>query len=67
MPCINIQIDPVGPLLDIGVAPPASLQKSGSAPATITYFKALALAHRRQQQSGHPASAAPQGLPVKLA
>ena len=42
MPCINIQIDAVGPVLDIGIAPPASLRIPGTAALRpITWFKAL--------------------------
>jgi hypothetical protein len=41
MPCINIQIDPVGPTLDVGIAIPGSLQTPGKAPANIQWFKAL--------------------------
>lgn len=42
MPCINIQIDPVGPTLELGIAAPSSLASAGSAPPPITWFKALA-------------------------
>jgi hypothetical protein len=42
MPCINIQIDPVGPLLDLGIAAPTSLISAGTPPPKITWFKALA-------------------------
>lgn len=42
MPCINIQIDPVGPLLDLGIAAPTTLLAAGSTPPKIHWFKALA-------------------------
>jgi hypothetical protein len=42
MPCINIQINPIGPVLEIGVSTPVSLNAAGAAAPPITYFKALA-------------------------
>jgi hypothetical protein len=42
MPCININIDPVGPTLDVGIAFPSSLLPANAKAPAITWFKALA-------------------------
>ncbi|MFO1157302.1 MAG: hypothetical protein U1E60_00530 [Reyranellaceae bacterium] len=41
MPCTNFPIDPIGPVLEMGIAPAASL-RSRDAPPPILWFKALA-------------------------
>jgi hypothetical protein len=41
MPCINIQVNAVGPVLDLGISPPASLANAGANPPPIKWFKAL--------------------------
>jgi hypothetical protein len=42
MPCITFPIDPIGPVLEIGIAPPRSLLAPGSPPPPITWIKAIA-------------------------
>jgi hypothetical protein len=42
MPCINFPIDPIGPVLEIGIAPPASLRAPDAPQPPILWFKALA-------------------------
>lgn len=41
MPCINFPIDPIGPILDVGISSPNSLRPSGAPPPAISWFKAL--------------------------
>jgi hypothetical protein len=41
MPCVNFPIEAIGPRLDVGISPPASLAVAGTTPK-ITWFKALA-------------------------
>jgi Aspartyl protease len=42
MPCITIPINPIGPILEIGISSPASQLTSGSAKPQAIWFKALA-------------------------
>src|ERR1700679_941204 len=41
MPCINLQIEPIGPVIELGVCCPASKQVPGDPPPTIHWIKAI--------------------------
>src|ERR1700689_2405775 len=41
MPCINLQIEPIGPVIELGVCCPASKQTPGTTPTKIHWIKAI--------------------------
>src|SRR5215467_11854140 len=42
MPCINLPIDPIGPVIEIGISLPISLMAQGAPAPQIHWIKALA-------------------------
>jgi hypothetical protein len=42
MPCINIPIDPIGPLIELGISAPLSQQVAGAPPPTIHWIRGIA-------------------------
>jgi len=64
MPCSTFPIDPaVGPIVDVGIAPPLSLVPQGDPPPSIRWVKAIAdtgCSHTAL----HSGAAAAAGLPI---